>query len=504
MTVPTQKMKGRRGQVLVLACVTMLTMALMLMLSFSVGNAVHERIRLQSYADSQAYSAAVIEARALNGIAYNNRAIAAALVAQMGHHARWSVAKSSVDMFLAAAMALGVVGAMEFASCSIWQPQHCIHGIKAFISAVKFFKEWKNWDSKLDGKKQAWEQAVGSLQEMISVLHDDQSQLAQWAGQNASNGSSEILKNAKYWGAQHAEPANGVLSMNRQNFDKVFEENPDDKIMASVAMATRPRYEHGSYNGIHTANKGFTMKNISDKCGTTFCPPMIRNPTNITDVDDGLDYNYFLGQTEADVGGGNNTNNVEGRTGLRILLATTKNNPYDRGPGFGVVPAASARSNRGQNGYQGTPCGGEACFSNYAGGDGNDVQPVTYGGVKQDIRKRYTSESGDYDGNEGADEHGVWATRKEGGDATMRASIGSVEWKIAVDGTDGKTGGVAVAKGKVYYHQLGRWEQPPNLFDPFWRAKLHPFESRDELNNVLSAAGDSVGPGLQTPVEGGP
>ena len=51
-----------------------------------------------------------------------------------------------------------------------------------------------------------------------------------------------------------------------------------------------------------------------------------------------------------------------------------------------------------------------------------------------------------------------------------------------------------VAKGKAYFHQLGQngWEVPPNLFDPFWRAKLHPF-LRNEIQDILQKSGDSKG-----------
>ncbi len=125
---------------------------------------------------------------------------------------------------------------------------------------------------------------------------------------------------------------------------------------------------------------------------------------------------------------------------------------------------------------------------------------MTYGGAKQDIRKHY------YGVNEEKAGRAVWENRKgtDQGDNEMRAQMGSTEWKLAVGGSDNVTQGVAVAKGKVYYHQLGKWEQPPNLFDPFWRAKLHPFAGREELNKALNAAGDSFGPSLNTPIEGAP
>ena len=64
-------------------------------------------------------------------------------------------------------------------------------------------------------------------------------------------------------------------------------------------------------------------------------------------------------------------------------------------------------------------------------------------------------------------------------------------------------GAYAVAKGKTYFHQLGQngWEVPPNMFDPFWRAKLQPF-IKDELKDVLMKAGDTQG--VQVVSGGGP
>jgi hypothetical protein len=75
------------GQVMVLGCVTLLTMALMLMLSFNLTNAIHEKIRLQSHSDAMAYSIAVVEARSFNYFAYTNRAEAAAYVTMCTLHA---------------------------------------------------------------------------------------------------------------------------------------------------------------------------------------------------------------------------------------------------------------------------------------------------------------------------------------------------------------------------------------------------------------------------------
>ncbi len=45
----------------------------------------------------------------------------------------------------------------------------------------------------------------------------------------------------------------------------------------------------------------------------------------------------------------------------------------------------------------------------------------------------------------------------------------------------------AASAGLIYYHQPTRWEEPPNLWNPFWRAKLHPI-TRDQLRQSGHAA----------------
>ena len=52
--------------------------------------------------------------------------------------------------------------------------------------------------------------------------------------------------------------------------------------------------------------------------------------------------------------------------------------------------------------------------------------------------------------------------------------------------------GAALSKAMVYYHRLGKdgWKEAPSLFNPYWRAKLHPFTDQ-EAARVLNAAGNS-------------
>ncbi|MGI5862756.1 MAG: TadE/TadG family type IV pilus assembly protein [Myxococcales bacterium] len=68
-------MKDERGQALVIGAISLLVMAIVVLASASIGNAVYEKIKLQDAVDAQAYTLAVKHARAYNFFAYTNRAM---------------------------------------------------------------------------------------------------------------------------------------------------------------------------------------------------------------------------------------------------------------------------------------------------------------------------------------------------------------------------------------------------------------------------------------------
>jgi hypothetical protein len=76
-------MRDERGHAIVIGAVGMLVMALTVMASIGIGNAVYHKIKLQDAADAQAYSTAVKEARAYNFFAYTNRAMVVHYAAMM-------------------------------------------------------------------------------------------------------------------------------------------------------------------------------------------------------------------------------------------------------------------------------------------------------------------------------------------------------------------------------------------------------------------------------------
>jgi hypothetical protein len=75
--------RHEEGQALVLAAISMLILAMCVLATINITYAAKERIQLQNAADAAAYTTAAYEARALNFLAYTNRAMVVQYVAQM-------------------------------------------------------------------------------------------------------------------------------------------------------------------------------------------------------------------------------------------------------------------------------------------------------------------------------------------------------------------------------------------------------------------------------------
>lgn len=86
-----------------------------------------------------------------------------------------------------------------------------------------------------------------------------------------------------------------------------------------------------------------------------------------------------------------------------------------------------------------------------------------------------------------AGEHG-------GHSADLDTTIGSDRNSISLAGLH-LNGLNVISRGMVYYHRQGNWGEPPNFFNPFWRAKLAPVGSKltqwfDNLTRGISKPGE--------------
>jgi len=497
------KTNPRRGQVLVLACVAFLLTALMLMASFSVANAVHERTRIQAAADARAFSIATLEARSFNTVAFMNRAIAGAIVANMGIHAWHALGQHNVNMLKAGQGVFGLIAATEFIQCPKFNFPHCFHGLQAIRIALKYGREARSQQSKLDSAKNKLRDASEGYSKLIEDINKAQKGLLKQTKTEIGN-NSQTLKGML---SKTAPLATGKdIDLNEQGFACALEGSDFDddckapswkgvgtvadkdkrrQWMESAAMAARTKWEVG------TAFE--RASSHDDYRGDVPVGLPVYDPDKAMNIQGEGHYIEFGMKNEAKV----DNNKVSADSGGGGLLVNWKHGCFVGWCPW-VVNAGTAESG-GE--YKGIVCDGSGgCFINFrmadSGGEDDWGQPATYGAISQSIGKNTNQLAGDEKTTLGKKR--PWELEDGKGEVQFLNGEGKFKYISSDDA-------YAVAKGKAYFHQLGQWSAPPNLFDPFWRAKLHPFV-REEMADVLSKAGDSKGQqiinGGQTSVEG--
>lgn len=505
--------QGQSGQALALGAGSMLVLALMLMFSLNVSQAIHEKIRIQNYADAQAYSMAVQEARAFNYIAYTNRAMAAAYVSAMSLHAYMAAASVVPVMAQRAAFNFLVMAGIEFALCCACTycacVQHCIEGIENIMIAFDYFDMSDDKADDVKDLESMFGYAMMSLEAMIDAIHfSQQSMLARTQdlimGFNITNhdfqatlkGSvgAELTTDNQF--APHATDLPiGVGLVNARELACAVERPPllaafaigcpsvsrenRARVMTEVANGTRPEWP---------ASRPFF--------------PIHLSPTWLMDFmfdipDDGITVPLMHDGT-AKLVEDTSTNQLEdgnqGREG-KVMGADEHGMVFSWKDHAAMILPYSASIFSDENGgdhdpsdahdgdhdFNGVNAGDLVCLINTncfikfrADSDKSDDwgQPSVYAFTTQDLTLRGSGDAAakPWEITESGE---LTLTHGAQGDATVRLAPGT---------------GMAMSKALVYYHRLGDWQEQPNLFNPYWRAKLHPFKQVDAAL-VLAAAG---------------
>jgi hypothetical protein len=504
---------------MVLGCISLLVTALMLMASFSLSNAIHEKIRIQSHADAQAYSLAVVEARAFNTTAYYNRAIAAALVAQMSLHSWMSIATHDVAMLSSGALAMLLAVPIEVAmGCYPYNISHCPCVIAALISAFKLFRAGQKWGRTLKGLENQFDKGVTGLKELVDNLHKSQVRSLKLARSELFIGY--VLNQLKSKNASSSSYVMAVAALNNSEFTCALEGTDIDNCgnasgRSKSSLATRSTIMQ------NTANATRQLFNRMGVQSSLLSHKNFRGPWNPDEPKNQLsdgNWSHFFA-TRARVGDDTSSGSDKqaqaknvgaGSLGIGALaIIGFKHCPPLPMVFNGEIYSGSPNRHSGLmmfNGHQGThnkfehvmkqePCSDQSCFVNFNASSDKDKdfgQPTVYGGVSQSLRV-FPDKSG------GFAENAPWELNSNGEVSVKMSSDKDSKLKVVPRGS-----GVAVSKAKVYFHQMGNWKVAPNFFDPFWRAKLHFFK-RDEFQKVIALSGDVHGAllvGAGAPVEG--
>jgi hypothetical protein len=484
---------GKRGQALVLACLSLLLLALMMLLSFNLSYALRQKTQLQQHSDALAYSMAVLEARSLNYFASSNRAIAASYVTMNNVHGYMAAASVTSAMMDAAGENFLQISGIEGGLCAACKGMcsHCIHAIEALKVKKDFNDEAKKYRNKIKQQESKFNKAVSDLDKMMDTIHSSQRSVFDETAKALGDGSSLSLSKLRTINAPKASELNSsVGSLNEAEYNCAIDgkncsgsgkpSNSANKtravVMAQVANASRnewaakrggipPTYLNPTFlNRLQTQIQKDGSTAIKSHDGTA---KTVKNESELdSDGSTGNDGSKSAGHEHGSLF--SQWKHGVGTSSYDVKVVSdssggehTQNQAHSGSHNFEGTNAADLAS-CGSNGN---------CFMAFrADQDPNHDfgQPHVYSYVTQRLRAESVSEA-------------PWQLNDS---ASVRFKHGDREGKMTLAADEG----AAMSKALVYYHRLGHWREPPNMFNPFWRAKLHPFRP-EEASKVLEQAG---------------
>jgi hypothetical protein len=496
------RLRRSRGQMIVLAAVSLLVLALVVFITFNVTVAVQQRIKLQNYADAKAFSMAVAEARTLNYLAYTNRAIASAYVGMANVHAYMTEAAMLADLKAAAATIMEVIVGQEFAQCDccviggccFW---HCVDAFEAQWNAAALGIDYLTGGmggplSQLDGPAS---DAVSALSSHIEMLHGSQTAAKAAVTAMLNSGSFGSLKNNNMQKAASVTTDESAINdFNVSQWEQAFDTRTDikKKIMAETANASRQDFTwNRTAGGVPISPLLFPQlsQRVSNTSGW-INPPGLWTIAQLPDAGamaggrTGFATNAFS-DASSDVESGSNGSVVTSFDWGTLFGQWKHGGSASVLPlSAGLVPAilTSGSSNSHSGGFFSSlndPHNGSdhnvnmdmSRFEEFRiGTDFPYNQPYVYAGVSTDTR---------------VNEHGLrgpWEVAKDGSGTVTVTNVGE-DGKLTLSNNNRAK---AFSKALVYYHRIGDWSDYPNLFNPYWRAKLQPVTS-EEVLSVLSA-----------------
>lgn len=492
-----------RGQALVLAALSLLLLGLMVALSFGLSHALRGKTRLQQHSDAMAYSMAIVEARSLNYFAVSNRAIAASYVAMNSLHAYMSAASVTSAMLDQGKTNFEWITAQEALQClpcpkKFSACKHCLHAYQAYKISQKFNKKRKEYDKEIKNVDKAFDNAVNALDRMIDVIHASQHSVFAETTQLVRNGTDSqmgLIKKANAPQASDLSSAVGAINMGElacaiDGMPCTLPGKPGNsartaraKVMTEVANASRPSWpanRSGVLKYLHPTFMKELMRDIQGDGASAVLDHSGSGKTvqsaSVSAVEDGA-----TSSNEGKVIGAEEHGQLSSYWKHGAWIGGYKASVFSGKSGNDHDPSSAHMSGRHDK-FEGVyakdnllMCSiGGNCFMKFrADPDRNRDfgQPHVYSYVTMKMR------TGDV-------KKAPWELNAKSEVKFTHGKNGTGQIKMAPDE------GAAMSNALVYYHRLGDWQEQPNMFNPFWRAKLHPFTS-NQAAQVLGAAGNT-------------
>ncbi len=478
----THVRKNNRGQVLPLACVSLIFLALMTMLSFNITNVIHEKIRLQNYSDSQAFSMATVEARAFNYLAYSNRASAAAFVTIASLHGYLAVANMAPQLFRAAGVAMIVAMLAELAVCIVsWGSSPCCSHIATPAQLIfQYFTEDAN---DAEDTLQKWEKpfndAVKALWGMVANIHLEQDLMLGGAVAQVTTGFDGALTSQAKLASKLPI---GVGTLNAAALTCSLEGSTLDSCSAYKTVSERSQL----YTEIINASTPRWNHNIT-LMGTDYLPFIGDKWSDLTlAMPAFFGGDHAIADSSCSPGVGDEGQLACGKVPFAMFMGIAEDMPGVGGWAGSEISSDDSGGDHSPDGadddhdeFKGIPkcVEDKKCFINFRLDEDDKKtwgQPSVYAYYSSDLSKRRS-----------ADSSTPWLL---GGNGKLSIEMGAKHnGNAGVLEMKPERTGAAMSRALVYFHAPGSWPRPPNFFDPFWGAKLHTFD-RAGMVKVLTVA----------------
>lgn len=502
--------RSARGQSLVLACLSFLLLALMTTLSFNLSHALREKMSLQQHSDTMAYSMAVLEARSLNYYAVTNRSIAASYAAMTSVHGYMAAASVTGDMMSAGSTNFIFIALEELAQCYP-NLSHCAHAIEAAKISGKYSQKANDYNKKVKNIESSFNKVIKGLNDMANDLHMSQAAVHMSTANAVRDGQSSDLKDLTDYNAPGATSlAMGVGGINMDEFDCVVDGKNCQKaqstskqararVMTEVANGTRPGW---------AADRSIPllMNGIPTYLNNTFQKSLLKDiPSRGTHM--GITHSGTAKVVKAmkDVHANGQLN---GNTGDAVA-ADEHGMLFQQWRDGAMIWSYESKISSRSSGSEHTPGGAHSGqHKDFTGVNTKDLASCSTEGNCFMKFRGMTSQADDW----GQPRAYSYVTRQ-----FFQGSYGKAPWELNSSGTlkfgHGEQGtgtlrlapgeGAALSKALVYYHRLGQngWKEAPSLFNPYWRAKLHPFTAQ-EAAKVLNAANNTEGGQIAASAQG--
>jgi hypothetical protein len=485
--------RSERGQALVLGALSFLVLALMVTLSFNLSHALRAKVSLQQHSDSLAYSMAVMEARALNYYAVTNRAIAASFVAMNTLGAHVAAAGLTCDMMRAGKDNFLAIEKIEWDLCD--DNSHCWHAREAGAIARDYAEAAQRYKEKFLALMRGHFSVAGvALDRMVFGLHLSQQRVHQRTREAIQDGESHGLRQLKSYNAPGVTSLPGEVGrINVMEFDCAVDgldcsgsvPSAPSKVrgwmMTEIVNATRP--------GWPARRAGLLEGGIPWYLHSGFLTELMQKIPGRSVRHRPFDH-WGTAKWVQEMGRIHGGGQEAGNEGL-INIAEERGMMSNRWRHLVAESPYNTRFTSHPNDRRawGFICifVGK-CFMKYRANPNPERdwgQPRVYSYVTQSLRI----------GDPGK---APWELNASGKVVVTHGEQGDAELILA----PGE--GTGFSKALVYYHRFDNgdlsggsvtgaeegWREPPNLFAPYWRAKLHPF-SPEEATRLLRAAGDS-------------